>query len=75
MVDVYFWKDGQVHEYVGFTDADSIRKTEFTYCFAVDTKCANNMRYGQYTSSGWKHVPIEVFPKKFRTHLLLLGVV
>ena len=72
---IYFWKGGQVCKYHGHTDAESIEDTEFTACFAVDTACIGEMRYGIYTRrSGWYHIPLEQFPKEFRTHLLLLGV-
>lgn len=72
---IYFWKDGQVCKYHGHTDSESIKDTEFLDCFAVDTVCTEEMRYGMYKRrSGWNHIPLEKFPKEFRTHLLLLGV-
>lgn len=72
---IYFWKDGQVCKYYGATNAEAIENTEFVACFAVDTACTEEMRYGMYKRrTGWNHIPIEKFPKKFRTHLLLLGI-
>ena len=72
---IYFWKNGQVCTYHGYTDTKSIENTEFIGCFAVDTEHTEEMRYGRYNrKTGWNHIPLEKFPKKFRTHLLLLGV-
>ena len=72
---IYFWKEGTVHKYIGDNNTDTVCETEFIGCFAVDTLCTLSMRYGKYLkSSGWEPIPIEQFPKKFRTHLLLLGI-
>ena len=72
---IYFWKDEQLHTYQGYTDTDSIRATQFMDCYAVDPSyTAANMRYGNYTGDGWRHIPLEEFPKVFRTNLLLLGI-
>ena len=72
---IYFWKNEQLHTYQGDSDTDSIRDTQFMNCYAVDTsKAAADMRYGNYTQDGWRHIPLEEFPKVFRTNLLLLGV-
>ena len=72
---IYFWKDEQLHTYQGDNDAASIRETQFMGGYAVDSSnTATNMRYGEYTRDGWRHIPLEEFPKLFRTHLLLLGV-
>ena len=72
---IYFWKGETVHKYIGDSDSDTVCETEFIGCFAIDTECTLDMRYGKYfKKAGWKHVPIEQFPKKFRIHLLLLGV-
>lgn len=72
---IYFWKDGQVCKYHGFSDADAIRQTEFMRCFAVDTSYDDEaLRYGKYLKNGWSAVPLHHFPPEFRTHLLLLGV-
>ena len=72
---IYFWKNKQLHIYQGYSDTDSIRDTQFTNCYAVDSgNAAADMRYGKYLKTGWKHVPLEEFPKAFRTHLLLLGI-
>ena len=72
---IYFWKNEQLHTYQGDSDTDSIRYTQFTGCYAVDhSHAATNMRYGNYTWDGWRHIPLEEFPKLFRTNLLLLGI-
>ena len=71
---IYFWKDKRVHIYQGDNHGDSIRNTEFIACYAIDTNEIANMRYGKYFKTGWKHIPLEEFPKEFRTVLLLLGV-
>lgn len=73
---IYFWKNKQLHTYQGDNNAESIReKTKFTNCYAVDSANASaNMRYGKYTKYGWETVPLEDFPKAFRTTLLLLGI-
>ena len=72
---IYFWKNEQLHTYQGYSDADSIRSTQFIDCYAVDSSnAAANMRYGNYTWDGWRHVPLEKFPPEFRTALLLLGI-
>lgn len=72
---IYFWKDKQVCKYYGHSDTETICETEFIGCFAVDTDCIAEMRHGKYMKRlGWKHIPLEQFPKKFRTHLLLLGI-
>ena len=73
---IYFWKGGQVHEYTGGNNTDSVNEAQYTNCFAVDTSYATvEMRYGKYLkTSGWKHIPIMKFPRTFRTHLLLLGI-
>ena len=72
----YFWKEGAVHKYLGHFNLDAICEAEFTGCFAVDTELiCIEMRYGKYIkNTGWVYVPIEQFPKKFRIHLLLLGI-
>ena len=72
---IYFWKDNKVHIYQGGDSAESIRGTQFTYCYAVDSaNAAVDMRYGKYTKGGWEHVPLDKFPPEFRTALLLLGI-
>ena len=72
---IYFWKDEQLHTYKGYSDTDSIRDTQFMDCYAVDSGNTKvDMRYGRYTWDGWRHIPLEEFPKVFRTHLLLLGI-
>ena len=72
---IYFWKNNQVHIYQGDNDPDSIRDTNFTNCYAVDCGYEiTTMRYGKYFKRDWKPVPLEEFPKAFRTHLLLLGI-
>lgn len=72
---IYFWKGDQVCKYHGYSNAEHMERTEFLDCFAVDTACIEEMRYGMYKrKTGWIHVPIEQFPPEFRTHLLLLGV-
>ena len=72
---IYFWKDEHLHTYQGDSDTDSIRDTQFMDCYAVDPGyAAVTMRFGKYTEDGWRHVPLEDFPKEFRTHLLLLGI-
>ena len=72
---IYFWKNKQLHTYQGYSDTDSIRDTQFMDCYAVDSDCAAvTMRFGKYTWDGWRHVPLNEFPKQFRTVLLLLGI-
>ena len=72
---IYFWKNKQLHTYQGYSDTDSIKDTQFTNCYAVDSaNAAVDMRYGKYLKTGWKHVPLNEFPKQFRTTLLLLGI-
>ena len=72
---IYFWKNEQLHTYQGDSGASSIKDTQFMECYAVDSsRAAANMRYGNYTWDGWRPVPLEDFPKAFRTHLLLLGI-
>ena len=72
---IYFWKDKQVHIYEGNSTGEAIRDTGFYRCFAVDTSIKSaDLRYGVYTKTGWKHIPLEEFPKTFRTTLLLLGI-
>ena len=72
---IYFWKDEQLYTYQGYSDTDSIRDTQFMYCYAVDSaNAAADMRYGKYLKTGWKPDPLEDFPKEFRTVLLLLGI-
>ena len=72
---IYFWKNEQLHTYQGDSDTDSIRYTQFMGCYAVDpSHTAASMRYGNYTWDGWRHIPLEEFPKLFRTNLLLLGI-
>ena len=72
---IYFWKDEQLHTYQGYSDTDSIRDTQFMDCYAVDSGNTKvDMRYGKYLKTGWKPVPLEDFPKEFRTVLLLLGI-
>lgn len=72
---IYFWKGKQVHTYEGYNDAESIIETEFCRCFAVDiSNKSADMRYGVYLKTGWKHIPLEEFPKAFRNNLLLLGI-
>ena len=72
---IYFWKDEQLHAYQGGNDPDSIKDSQFMNCYAVDSGyAAANMRYGNYTWDGWRHIPLEELPKAFRTHLLLLGI-
>ena len=75
MATIYFWKDKQVYVYEGDNYADTIRESVFYRCFAVDTSDKGaDMRYGVYLDTGWKHIPLEKFPKAFRTNLLLLGI-
>lgn len=72
---IYFWKNKQLHTYQGDNNGETIRTTKFTNCYAVDSaNAAADLRYGKYLKTGWKHVPLEEFPKAFRTTLLLLGV-
>ena len=72
---IYFWKDEQVHTYQGNNTGESIRGTQFTNCYAVDSvNAVADMRYGKYLKTGWKHIPLDEFPKQFRTTLLLLGI-
>ena len=72
---IYFWKDKQLHVYQGYNDAESIRETQFTHCYAVDSgNTALDLRYGKYLKNEWKHIPLKKFPKAFRTTLLLLGI-
>ena len=72
---IYFWKNEQLHTYQGDSHTDYIRDTQFMDCYAVDSSnAAANMRYGNYTRDGWRHIPLGEFPKVFRTHLLLLGI-
>ena len=76
ILPIYFWKDEQLHTYQGDSDTDSIRDTQFMDCYVVDPIHATaNWRYGKYTKDGWRHVPLDEFPKEFRTHLLLLGII
>ena len=72
---IYFWKDEQLHTYEGYDDQDSIRVAKFADCYAVYSGYETaHMRYGKYTKDGWRYIPLEEFPKAFRTHLLLLGI-
>ena len=72
---IYFWKDGELHEYFGRNDPESVHYANFNNCFCLDASCqAENLRYGKYTGAGWRHFPPEQFPKEFRMNLLLLGV-
>lgn len=72
---IYFWKNKQLHTYQGYSATDSIRDTQFMGCYAVDSSnAAADMRYGKYLKTGWQPIPLEKFPKVFRTHLLLLGI-
>ena len=72
---IYFWKYEQLHTYQGDSDTGSIKDTQFMECYAVDSSSAAlDLRYGKYTKGGWVSVPLEEFPKAFRTVLLLLGV-
>lgn len=72
---IYFWKNEQLHTYQGDSCTDSIRDTQFMGCYAFDSsEAAATMRYGNYTRDGWRHIPLEEFPKAFRATLLLLGI-
>ena len=72
---IYFWKNEQLHTYQGDSDTDSIKDTQFMECYGVDSSnAATSMRYGKYTKNGWKHIPLDEFPKEFRANLLLLGI-
>ena len=72
---IYFWKNKQLHTYEGDNDAESIRDTQFTNCYAVDSaNAAADMRYGKYTKIDWEPTPLDEFPKEFLTTLLLLGI-
>ena len=72
---IYFWKNEQLHTYRGYSDTDSIRDTQFMECYAVDSSnAAADMCYGKYLKTGWQPIPLENFPKAFRTTLLLLGI-
>ena len=72
---IYFWKDEQLHTYQGDSSTNSIKDTQFMECYAVDSSnAAAGMRYGNYKWDGWRHIPLEEFPKAFRTRLLLLGI-
>ena len=72
---IYFWKNEQLHTYQGASDTGSIKDAQFMECYAVDSATAfTETRYGKYTRRGWKHIPLDEFPKQFRTTLLLLGI-
>ena len=72
---IYFWKNEQLLIYEGYDDQDSIRVVKFVDCYAVYSGYeTDHMRYGVYTKTGWKHVPLDKFPPEFRTALLLLGI-
>jgi hypothetical protein len=82
MSTVYVWDNEQVvtlamFDYDSFHEAE--RNRRFTHKFIVDSSDIDpEHRYGymqrEYESAHWVHVPKEMFPKKFLTHLLLLGV-
>ena len=70
---LYYWIDGQVVIKSWGKSGSVIREA---YCVDDDDFDATN-RYGMFNGpkvGGWKHIPIEEFPKEFRVHLLLLGV-
>ena len=75
MSAVYFWKDSKVVIVEGAVGLEDARLRGLLRKLCVDTNTdAVAMRYGFYSSTGWAPHPFEVFPKEFRTHLLLLGV-
>jgi hypothetical protein len=82
MSPVYIWDNEQVvtlnkFAYDGFKEGE--RNRRFIHKFIVDSLSNEpGSRYGymkpDYEGAHWEHVPKEMFPKEFLTHLLLLGV-
>lgn len=77
MNNCYFWKDGNVLVTEQVLAEEAIRYN-YTDLLCVDAcRTDPESRYGVFKNApqrGWKHVPLENFPKEFRMHLLLLGV-
>ena len=83
MSKLYCW-DNDLEEVVAFEEALSREPDAAYFKYAVDDAIGRDSekhRYGMYTrgDSGddnweWVSIPKELFPKKFLTHLLLLGV-
>jgi hypothetical protein len=74
---MYFWEDGKliISEHPDWPAKNA--------CFCVDGRYPTSEpeeRYGRVKQElgkvhySWVHLPLEQFPKEFRTHLLLLGV-
>jgi hypothetical protein len=79
---MYIWDNEQVVTLAVF-DIESFNlaapNRRFTHKFIVDSSDnESSSRYGYIKRDGeiahWRHVPKEMFPKEFLTHLLLLGV-
>lgn len=78
----YVWDNERVvtlakFDYDCFYEGEKNRR--FTHKFIVDSSDDDpEHRYGfmqrDYEGAYWVHVPKEMFPKEFLTHLLLLGV-
>jgi hypothetical protein len=82
MNTVYIWDNGQVVTLAMF-DVESFNSASpnrrFIHKFIVDSSDdLPSQRYGYMKQdeeiAHWRHVPKEMFPKEFLTHLLLLGV-
>ena len=79
---IYVWHNNRVITRTKF-DSDSFyeeeRNRHLTHKFIVDSDDSiPETRYGymqrEFESAHWVHVPKEMFPKEFLTHLLLLGI-
>jgi hypothetical protein len=69
----YFWSGSRV---LGVdTISTAFARDAVVNLLCLDTSCSEpTQRYGRLTNHGWQYVPLESFPKEFRTNLLLLGV-
>ncbi len=73
----YFWKDGEVITAPAQMTMGKATASDLDDLFCVDPYWEDaDRRYGVFKSKsgGWEHYPVDMFPKEFRVHLLLLGV-
>lgn len=78
----YFWDGEQVLENdigkTGIVTGPQLMKNGYANLFCLDAYAASDQsRYGRFRSpvGTWEHVPLNQFPKEFRLHLMIRGLI
>jgi len=69
----YFWDGERVLEQTGMASTNSLAK-RFRNMPCMGVFFYGGTMYGKFTNRGWQQLAVERLPRRFKTTLLIMGV-